>query len=75
MFKRTGITQQYTYNQFLKDLDSESVLLFILRKSGNLDFFTPNNEVKPEAGDTVVSLQNLYKTREYKPLTFIVSGL
>ncbi|MFD2637278.1 cation:proton antiporter [Piscibacillus salipiscarius] len=57
LFKRTGITQQYTYNQFLKDLDSESVLLFILRKSGNLDFFTPNNEVKPEAGDTVVSLQ------------------
>lgn len=57
LFKKTSITQQYTYNQFLKDLDSESVLLFILRKSGNIDFFTPNNEVKPEAGDTVVSLQ------------------
>ncbi|WP_124220735.1 cation:proton antiporter [Aquisalibacillus elongatus] len=57
LFKKTTITNQYPYNQFLKELDSESILMLVLRKSGSIEFYKPGSTLRPEAGDTVISLQ------------------
>ncbi|GEL78401.1 cation:proton antiporter [Tenuibacillus multivorans] len=57
LFKRTMITEQFSFEQFLEELNDESILLLVVRKSGSIDFFTPTNDVRAETGDTVVSLQ------------------
>ncbi len=56
VFKRTTITEEYTYEQYQEDLDQESVSLVVIRKSGELEFFTPNREPKVESNDVVITL-------------------
>ncbi|TFB18920.1 sodium:proton antiporter [Filobacillus milosensis] len=57
LFKKTTITNQYTFDQYLQELDKDSVLLMIHRKSGHINFFSPSGEIRPENGDIVISLQ------------------
>ncbi|PKR77192.1 sodium:proton exchanger [Halalkalibacillus sediminis] len=56
MFKKTSITDQYSFKQYLADREEGSVLLMVARKSGSIDFFSPSNDTKAEVGDTVISL-------------------
>lgn len=56
VFRKTNITEQYPYDQYLYDRDDRVVLLFIVKSSGHLEFFTSEGKLQGEAGDTVVSL-------------------
>ncbi|MBM7648282.1 NhaP-type Na+/H+ or K+/H+ antiporter [Bacillus ectoiniformans] len=56
VFRKTELTEQYTYKQYLSERDDSAILLFILKSTGKLEFYTKKNEVKGETGDVVVSL-------------------
>ncbi|WP_186575917.1 cation:proton antiporter [Aquibacillus kalidii] len=56
VFRKTTITAQYDYDQYLRDRDKYAILLFILKASKRLEFYTEEMNIKPESGDVVVSL-------------------
>ncbi|WP_270180539.1 cation:proton antiporter [Alkalihalobacillus sp. CinArs1] len=56
VLRKTNITQQYNYDQYLEEIDEETVQLFIKKPSGKLEFFSHDFESSAEAGDVVVSL-------------------
>ncbi|MET3684198.1 NhaP-type Na+/H+ or K+/H+ antiporter [Alkalibacillus flavidus] len=57
VFKKTLITKEYTYNDFLDDCDAEDILLVMMRQSGMLDFYSPEKQILiGEPGDLVISL-------------------
>lgn len=56
VIRKTAITDQYTYRQYLRDREEDTLLLYILSENGHLEFYTPNTELKAGPGDTVVSL-------------------
>ncbi|WP_188454668.1 cation:proton antiporter [Virgibacillus oceani] len=55
-FKQTAITEQYNYNRYLDERDEEAVLLYFIKPSGKIVFYTEEMKSTPESGDTVVSL-------------------
>ncbi|TLS36196.1 cation:proton antiporter [Pseudalkalibacillus caeni] len=55
-FQSVQLTDEYDFEEFKIDLNEESIPLLILKKSGNLLFFTIDNEPQGESGDTVLSL-------------------
>ncbi|MGM8214925.1 cation:proton antiporter [Bacillaceae bacterium W0354] len=56
LFKKTQLSDQYKYEDYLKDKDEDSLLLMVLRKTGDVDFFTPVSKMSAEPGDTIISL-------------------
>lgn len=62
--RRTLITKQYSYTNYLRDRDNQSVLLFIEREDGSIEFFSEDKEIQAFAGDTVVALATPQKTIE-----------
>ncbi|AYC28752.1 cation:proton antiporter [Paenisporosarcina cavernae] len=56
VFRKTQITEQYTFTQYLRERAEEALLLYILRANEKLEFFTANKELQASPGDTVVSL-------------------
>ncbi len=56
IFRKTDLTERYTYEQYLKDRDVGSLLLFIVKASGKLEFYKRDHSPKGEPGDTIVSL-------------------
>ncbi|QDP41722.1 cation:proton antiporter [Radiobacillus deserti] len=56
VFRKTTITEQYTYNQYLDERGQDTTVLFILKESGEIDFLTNESNPKAAAGDIVVSL-------------------
>ncbi|MYL49594.1 sodium:proton antiporter [Halobacillus litoralis] len=56
VFRKTTITEQYTFKDYMKNMDQHAMLLFAKRASGKVDFFTPEMEYKAENGDVIVSL-------------------
>ena len=56
VFKKTKISEQYTFETLKKELHHESVLLAIIKGSGKIIFFSPNREPKVESKDIVISL-------------------
>ncbi|WP_027965155.1 cation:proton antiporter [Halalkalibacillus halophilus] len=55
-FKKTTITKDYPYKNFLADREEEDVLLLIIRSGGGLDFYSPTVEMVADPGDQVISL-------------------
>ncbi|MBF4501462.1 sodium:proton antiporter [Savagea sp. SN6] len=64
VMRRTLITKQYSYTNYLRDRDNQSVLLFIEREDGSIEFFSEDKEIQAFAGDTVVALATPQKTIE-----------
>lgn len=64
VIRKTLLTKQYSYTQYLRERDDQSVLLYIIRANGEIDFYTPEKELQAQIGDTVVLLSNLNKTIE-----------
>ncbi|MFC7365321.1 MULTISPECIES: cation:proton antiporter [Bhargavaea] len=64
VIRKTPITERYKYTQYLRERDESPVLLYILRKDGRVDFFSPGAELAAEPGDLVVSLSPPDKTVE-----------
>jgi len=56
VFRKTNITEQYKYKNYLSNIDSEAVILFIKKPSGKIEFFSPEVENRAENGDVVVAL-------------------
>lgn len=64
VIRKTLITKQYSYTQYLRERDDKSILLYILRADGSIEFFTPTVELQASAGDTIVTLTSPAKTIE-----------
>ncbi len=62
--RQTRITEQYNYTNYLRERDDDTVLLYILRKDGTIDFFTSEMEMRAQSGDTVVALVSPRQTIE-----------
>ncbi|SFA97343.1 sodium/proton antiporter, CPA1 family (TC 2.A.36) [Lentibacillus halodurans] len=64
VFRQTAITNQYTYKQYLNEKDENTVLLYIMKPSGRMRYYSEELRVTPEPGDTVVSLTPPVKEKE-----------
>lgn len=64
VIKKTLITKQYSYTQYLRERDDKSVLLYILKANKAIEFFTAEKELQASAGDIVVALASPVKTIE-----------
>ena len=62
--RKTLITKQYSYTQYLRERDDKSILLYILRADGAIEFFTPKTEPQAIAGDAIIALTSPEKTIE-----------
>jgi NhaP-type Na+/H+ or K+/H+ antiporter len=63
VFRRTTITEQYSYEKYLSEREEETILLFILKPSGKLSFFAEEVQHKGEIGDLIVSFKPPTKER------------
>lgn len=64
VFRKTVLSKQYSYTQYLRERDDRSVLLYILREDGSVEFYTPTEELQAVAGDTIVALSHPTKQIE-----------
>lgn len=64
VIRKTLITDQYSYTQYLRERDDKAILLYILRADKSIEFFSPNVELQAQPGDTVVALTFPAKTIE-----------
>jgi len=55
LFSRTRLTDSYTYSEYLGDADSRALQVLLLKPDGRSLFVSPQQEVEPEPGDTLVS--------------------
>ncbi len=53
-FYKTRITESYSYSDLLGDLSSESQQILVLSGNGSVRFISPQAQIEPQAGDTVV---------------------
>ncbi|WP_456272118.1 cation:proton antiporter [Bacillus sp. AK031] len=56
IIRKTNITEKYPFEEYLHEREEHTILLFVLKPSGKVEFFTPDGSAKAEAGDIVVSL-------------------
>ncbi|MDX8045075.1 sodium:proton antiporter [Gracilibacillus sp. S3-1-1] len=56
VLRKTMITERYSYEDYLQDRDKETVLLFTLKQSKQIEFFVDKREATAAPGDTIVSL-------------------
>ncbi|SDK17151.1 cation:proton antiporter [Sediminibacillus albus] len=56
VLRKTNITNQYSYPRYLEEREQGTILLFVLRASGNVEYYTEEVKLKAEAGDVVISL-------------------
>lgn len=54
--RKTLITKQYSYTQYLRERDDKSILLYILHADQSIVFYSDDVELQAIAGDTVVTL-------------------
>ncbi|MCB1531522.1 MAG: sodium:proton antiporter [Alphaproteobacteria bacterium] len=54
--RSTGLTENFTYENFLKQYEDEALPLFIITKRKTLEPFIEDMLIKPEAGSTILSL-------------------
>ncbi|GGD01431.1 cation:proton antiporter [Pontibacillus salipaludis] len=64
VFRKTNITEQYTYAKYLEERHPETLLLYILKPSGKIVFYTHKSQPKGENGDVLVSL--MPPSKEFK---------
>ncbi|MFC4558147.1 cation:proton antiporter [Virgibacillus kekensis] len=56
VFRQTNISSRYPYKQYLEEKDENAILLYSIKPSGQVKYFSEEMKVNPEPGDTVVSL-------------------
>ena len=61
--KKTQISKEFSYEQFLEKYQSSSIPLFAMDSKNKLRIFTAEQELKPEAGWAIVSLVMPEKTQ------------
>ncbi|RIW32260.1 sodium:proton antiporter [Bacillus salacetis] len=61
IIRKTNITEKYSFEEYLHEREENTILLFVMKPSGKIEFFSPDGPGKAEAGDVVVSLTQPYK--------------
>lgn len=56
VFRQTNITEQFTYDKYLLEKEKGTVLLYLIKPSGQIKFYSEEMSISPGAGDVVVSL-------------------
>ncbi|UOQ50186.1 sodium:proton antiporter [Gracilibacillus caseinilyticus] len=56
VMRKTSLTEQYRYKDYLEDRHEETILLFIVKQSKQIAFFTNDVEISASPGDTIVSM-------------------
>lgn len=56
VFRKTTLTERYSFDNYANNCETSTVLLFILKQTGVIQFFTEDSTVTPEVGDVIVSL-------------------
>ncbi|WP_409253111.1 cation:proton antiporter [Bacillus sp. SCS-153A] len=56
IIRRTNITEKYSFEEYLHEREEHTILLFVMKPTGKIEFFSPDGSAKAEAGDIVVSL-------------------
>jgi NhaP-type Na+/H+ or K+/H+ antiporter/Trk K+ transport system NAD-binding subunit len=56
VFRKTNITEQYTYEKYLDNIDDQALLLFIKKPTGKIEFYSAEIDLRAENGDVIVSL-------------------
>ena len=56
IIKNTGLTKEFTYEDFLKNYNNNVVILFWLNENNKLGIATVENDFKPEAGFKIIAL-------------------
>ena len=56
IIKNTGLTEEFTYEDFLNNYNENVVLLFWLNENNKLGIATVENDFKPEAGYKIIAL-------------------
>ncbi|MCZ2257457.1 cation:proton antiporter [Sporosarcina sp. G11-34] len=74
VIRKTVITKQYSYTQYLRERDDKSILLYILRASGSIEFYSPEVELQAQADDAVIALTFPSKTIERAKEKLCVEG-
>lgn len=64
VIRKTVLTKQYSYTQYLRERDDKSILLYIIRPDQSIDFYNPKIELQARADDIVVALIFPTKTIE-----------
>ena len=49
VIRKTMITKQYSYTQYLRERDDKSILLYILRDDDSIEFYSPDVELQAMA--------------------------
>ena len=65
-FQKTRLTEEFAADRYYAELGEKSKPLVLLRASGALVFKTPDEELRPEPGDTVVSFMSPEVQRDRK---------
>ncbi|WP_158734939.1 sodium:proton antiporter [Alteribacillus sp. YIM 98480] len=65
IFRKTKLTKQYSFGKYKDEREPDTLLLFILKHTGKVEFFTTEvNNFKPEPGDTIISLSPPVKEQQ-----------
>src|SRR5699024_11379073 len=64
VYRQTRITDQFPYQQYLKEKDDSTVFLYWLKPSGEIRFYSNQMRMTPTSGDLVVSLTPPIKEKE-----------
>ncbi|MBP1969786.1 NhaP-type Na+/H+ or K+/H+ antiporter [Virgibacillus natechei] len=64
VFRQTKLTAQYNYKTYLADKADTTVLLYLVKPSGQLKFYSEEMRTVPAVGDTIVSLTPPDKEQE-----------
>jgi hypothetical protein len=60
-FQKTGLTEEYGYEEWLQDSGESMIPLLFIEKNGDVVFSTLDKPISPNAGDTVISFNDTKK--------------
>ncbi|WP_082232563.1 cation:proton antiporter [Halobacillus massiliensis] len=64
VFRKTTITQQFKYMDYLKNMNEGAMMFLVIKPSKKIEFFTRESQPKVETGDVIVSLTPPNKEKE-----------
>ncbi|MUV37463.1 hypothetical protein JNUCC1_01269 [Lentibacillus sp. JNUCC-1] len=64
VFRQTTITQQYSYKQYIAERHEETVLLYLIKPSGQIKFYSEEMRTVPGVGDVIVSFTPRHKEQK-----------
>lgn len=56
IFRKTTLTEQFTYRHYTEEKDAEAVFLYFIKPTGQVFFYADDMRVTPGVGDVIISL-------------------